>query len=74
MLGGTLGGTQYRKKNWQIPKYRVKNRRNTDTVFIFGHAYLKLYPSRVFVYLKHLQLYAPAINLAVARKRETTSN
>ena len=24
---------QYRKKNWQIPKYRVKNRRNTDTTF-----------------------------------------
>ena len=46
---------QYRKKNWQIPKYRVKNRRNTDTAFIFGHAYLKVYPSRVFVYLKHLR-------------------
>ena len=45
---------QYRKKNWEIPKYRVKNRRNTDTAFIFGHAYLKLYPSRVFVYLKDL--------------------
>ena len=55
MLGETLGGTQYRTKNWQIPKYRrVKNRRNTDTAFIFGLAYLKLYPSRVFVYLKHL--------------------
>ena len=45
---------QYRKKNWEIPKYRVKNRRNTDTAFIFGHAYLKLYPSRVFVYLKDI--------------------
>ena len=22
---------QYRKKTWQIPKYRVENRRNTDT-------------------------------------------
>ena len=58
MLGGTLGGgvpiPQYRKKNWQIPKYRVKNRRNTDTAFIFDHAYLKLYLSRVFVYLKYL--------------------
>ena len=53
--GGALRGTQYRKKNWQIPKYRVKNRRNTDTAFIFGHAYLKVYPSRVFVYLKHLR-------------------
>ena len=31
---------QYRKKNWQLSKYRVKNRRNTDTSFIFGHAYL----------------------------------
>ena len=45
---------QYHKKNWEIPKYRVKNRRNTDTAFIFSHAYLKLYPSRVFVYLKDL--------------------
>ena len=45
---------QYRKKNWQIPEYSVKDRRNTDTAFIFGHAYLKLYLSRVFVYLKHL--------------------
>ena len=44
----------YRKKNWQIPKYRVKNRRNTDTAFMIGHVYLKLYPSRVFVYLKHV--------------------
>ena len=52
--GGIGGGTQYRKKTWQIPKYRVKNRRNTDTALIFGHVYLKLYPSRVFVYLKHL--------------------
>ena len=32
--GGGEGGyriLQYRKKNRQIPKYRVKNRRNTDT-------------------------------------------
>ena len=57
---GTLGGTQYRKKNWQIPKYRVKNRRNTDTAYIFGLAYLKLYPSRVFI----SSIYAPAINLS----------
>ena len=57
MLGETLGGTQYRntvKKNLQVPKYRVKNPRNTDTAFIFGYAYLKFYPSRLFVYLKHL--------------------
>ena len=42
---------QYRKKNWQIPKYRVKNRRNTDTAFMIGHVYLKLYPFRVLVNL-----------------------
>ena len=42
---------QYRKKNWQIPKYRVKNRRNTDTAFMIGRVYLKLYPFRVFVNL-----------------------
>ena len=35
---------QYRKKNWHIPKYRVKNRRNTDTAFIFGIGYLPMSP------------------------------
>ena len=52
--GGGGGGTQYRntvKKNWQIPKNRVENRRNTDTAFMMG--YLKLYPSRVIVHVKH---------------------
>ena len=44
---------QYCKKNLQIPKYRVENRRNTDTALMIGHA-LKLYPSCVFVYLKHV--------------------
>ena len=54
--GGHLGYPipQDRKKNWIIPKYCVKNRRNTDATFIFGHAYLKVYPSRAIVYLKHL--------------------
>ena len=37
-----------------IVKYRIEKQRNTDTAFLIGHAYLKLYPSRVFVYLKHL--------------------
>ena len=35
---GTLGS----KKNWQIPKHRVKNRRNADTAFKIGHVYLML--------------------------------
>ena len=46
--------SQYHKKNWQIPKYRVQNRRNPDTAVMIAHAYLKLYPSRVFVYQKHV--------------------
>ena len=45
---------QYRMKNWQIPKYRVENGRNTDTAFMIGDAYLTLYPSRVFFYVKHV--------------------
>ena len=44
---------QYCKKNLQIPKYRVENRRNADTALMIGHA-LKLYPSCVFLYLKHV--------------------
>ena len=66
--GGGYPIPQYRKKNRQIPKYRVKNRRNTDTAFVIGHVYLKLYPSRVslFIYLKHQ--YAPEINLRHCEK------
>ena len=45
---------QYFKKNWQMPKYRVDNQQNTDTTCMIGTACLKLYPSRVFVYLKHV--------------------
>ena len=38
---GDIGGypiPQYRKKKWQIPKYRVENRLNTDTAY-FNHIY-----------------------------------
>ena len=40
---GDIGGypiLQYRKKKWQIPKYRVENRLNTDTAyfnFLYDH-------------------------------------
>ena len=47
---------QYRDTVRKIGKYRntvYKNRRNTDTVFMIGHDYSKLYPSRVFACLKH---------------------
>ena len=39
MLGGHWGYLipQYHLKNWQILEYRVKNRRSTDTAFIFRH-------------------------------------
>ena len=43
-----------KKKEWQIPKCRVENRRNTDVAFKIGHTYLKSYPSRVFAYLKYV--------------------
>ena len=36
---GDIGGyptPQYRKKKWQIPKYRVEKRLNTDTAY-FNH-------------------------------------
>ena len=57
MWGGGHWGypiPQYRTKNWQIPKHRVENGRNTDSVFMIGDAYLTLYPSRVFFNLKHV--------------------
>ena len=37
-----------------MPKYHVENQQNIDTTFMIGTACLKFYPSRVFVYLKHL--------------------
>ena len=68
-LEGTLGGNQYRntvRKNWQlIPKYRVENRRNTDTPFMIGHAFLTLYPSRLFFISS---MYTPEINLSLREK------
>ena len=54
---GHIGGypiPQCRTKNWQISKYRVENGRNTDTAFMIGDAYLTLYPSRMFFYVKHV--------------------
>ena len=52
-IGG--GGTQYRNTVRKICKYRVENLWNTDNAFMIGYSYLKLYPSRVFVYLTHLK-------------------
>ena len=40
-IAGEIGGypiPQYRTKKWQIPKYRVENRLNTDTVY-FNHLF-----------------------------------
>ena len=52
-----------------MPKYRVKNRPNTDTAFTISHVYLKLFPSRVFVYLKHMHQKSTS---DIATKREKT--
>ena len=55
-IGGYLI-PQYRKKNLQMPigKYLDENRRNTDIAFMIGgHAFLKLYLSRVFVDLMYI--------------------
>ena len=44
VMEGDIGGypiPQYRKKKWQIPKYRVENRLNTDTAY-FNHIYNRL--------------------------------
>ena len=41
LIEGDIGGypiPQYRKKKWQIPKYRVENRLNTDTAY-FNHIF-----------------------------------
>ena len=44
LIEGDIGGypiPQYRKKKWQIPKYRVENHLNTDTAY-FNHIYNRL--------------------------------
>lgn len=33
---------QYRKNNWQVPKYHVLNQRNTNTAFMIDHVCLKV--------------------------------
>ena len=38
----------------KIPKYCVESRQHTNNSFMTGHAYFKLYPARMFIYLKHL--------------------
>ena len=41
LIEGGIGGypiPQYRKKKWQLPKYRVENHLNTDTAY-FNHIY-----------------------------------
>ena len=47
---GDIGGypiPQYRQKNWEIPKCRVKNRRNTR-YRIYDWSYIRLSISRAF--------------------------
>ena len=49
-------GAQYRntvRKNSKYRNHGVEHRRNTDIAIMICHAYFKLYPSLVFVYLKH---------------------
>ena len=63
---------QYRKKNWQIPKHRVENRRNTDTAFYDRSRLLNVLSiSRVF-YLKHVctrnQAQPSRENVTISRK------
>ena len=58
---GDIGGypiPQYRKKNWQIPKYLVENRRNTDTAMMCNNL------ACLFI----ASMYAPAINLRHCEK------
>ena len=68
----TLEGIQYRKKNWQTPKYRVENRRNTNTAIMIGHAYVKVYPYRMFVSMSQARMHQQ-LTSAIASKRKITN-
>ena len=63
---------QNKKKKGKIPICRFKNRRNTDIAFKIGHAYLKLYPSRVFVFSQAC-IHEKSTSAIAARKRETSN-
>ena len=55
--GGHWGYPVPRAVPWKIGKYRntmPKMDEIPNTAIIIGHVYLQLYPSRVFVYLKHV--------------------
>ena len=72
---GDIGGQpipQYRTKNWQIPKYRVENGRNTDTAFMIGDAYINVL-SISGVFLSQACIHQKSTS-AFARKREKISN
>ena len=60
----------YRGGNWGvIGKYQnTVSKYRYYCTFMISHAYLKFYPSRVFGYLKHIQVYATAINLSHCKK------
>ena len=55
-----------------MPICLVENRRNTETAFKIGHAYLKLYPSRVFVFSQAC-IHEDSTSAIAARKRETSN-
>ena len=67
----TVKNKQTNKKQGKIPIRRVENRRNTDTAVKIGHAYLKLYPSRVFVFSQAC-IHEKSTSAIAARKRETS--
>ena len=48
---GDIGGYPIPKEKLANTEKPRQNRRNTDTPFMIGQVYLKLYPFRVFVYL-----------------------
>ena len=51
---GDIGGYPIPKEKLANTEIQRQNRRNADAAFMIGQVYLKLYPSRVFVYLKHV--------------------
>ena len=53
-------------------KYRVENRRNTNTAIMIGHAYLKVYPYRMFVSMSQARMHQQSTS-AIARKRKITN-
>ena len=72
-MEGDIGGTQHRNTERTIVKYRVQNRRNTDTAFMIGHVLLQSLAISHVCHLLKACMHQKS-TLDIVRKHEKTLN